>query len=54
MAEAMTLRRSDGSTAAGVLLVRRMPVTDWTTGLTSFAHQELLLAAMQDPVVRPV
>ena len=49
--EAMTLRRSDGSTAAGVLLVRRMPVADWTTGLTSFAHQELLLAAMQDPAV---
>jgi len=49
--EAMTLRRSDGSRAAGVLLVRRMPVADWTTGLTSFAHQELLLEAMQDPAV---
>jgi beta-lactamase class A len=51
IAEAMTLRRSDGSRATGVLLVQRMPAADWDTGLTSFAHQELLLAAMSDPAV---
>jgi hypothetical protein len=38
---------------AGRRLVLTNPSTsaDWTTGLTSFAHQELLLAAMQDPAI---
>ncbi|MEP6561937.1 MAG: serine hydrolase, partial [Nakamurella sp.] len=49
--EAMTLRRQDGTTAVAVLLVRRMPADAWTAGLTSFAHQELLLAALQDPAI---
>lgn len=46
--EAMILRRKDGTTASAVLMVRRMPVTDWVSGLSSFAHQELLLAALED------
>lgn len=49
LTEAFTVRREDGSTATGILLVRRMPATDWSGALTSFAHQQLLLAAMTDP-----
>lgn len=51
LTEAFTLRREDGSTATGILLVRRMPATDWVEALTSFAHQQMLVAAMTDPAV---
>lgn len=49
LTEAFTVRREDGSTATGILLVRRMSATDWVGALTSFAHQQMLLAAMTDP-----
>ncbi len=51
LTEAFTVRREDGSTATGILLVRRMPAADWVEALTSFAHQQMLLAAMTDPAV---
>ena len=51
LTESFTVRREDGSTATGILLVRRMPATDWVEALTSFAHQQMLLAAMTDPAV---
>ncbi|MGH3932944.1 MAG: serine hydrolase, partial [Pseudonocardiaceae bacterium] len=49
LTEAFTVRREDGSTATGILLVRRMSATDWSGALTSFAHQQLLLNAMTNP-----
>lgn len=49
LAEALTLRRKDGTTASAVLLVRRMPVDAWLTATQSLAHQEMLLAALDDP-----
>jgi len=49
LTEALTVRREDGSTATGILLVRRMSATDWSGALTSFAHQPMLLDAMTDP-----
>jgi hypothetical protein len=51
LTEAIAVRREDGSTATGILLVRRMPATDWVEALTSFAHQQMLLAAMTDPAM---
>jgi beta-lactamase family protein len=48
LTEAFTVRREDGSTATGTLLVRGMPAGDWFGALTSFAHQQMLLAAMTD------
>lgn len=48
LTEAMTLRRTDGSTASAVLLVRRMPLPDWQRARESYAHQELLITAMSD------
>jgi hypothetical protein len=50
LTEAITVRREDGSTATGSLLVRRTSATDWVEALTSFGHQQMLLAAM---TVRP-
>lgn len=49
LTEAFTLRRKDGSTATGILLVRRMPVTDWFRALTNVTRQQVVLAAMTDP-----
>lgn len=49
--EGLTIRRTDGSTASAVLMVRGMPEAAWTAALQSFAHQELLAAAMQDRTV---
>ncbi len=49
--EGLTLRRTDGTTASAMLMVRRMPSAEWSSALQSFAHQELLLAAMQDKAV---
>ena len=49
LTEAFTLRRADGSTATGILLVRRMPIADWLAALTSVAFQQAVLAAMTDP-----
>lgn len=49
--DAMTARRQDGTTGSAVLMVSGMPAVDWANGLQSFAHQELLLAAMEDPAV---
>ena len=49
IAEAMTLRRADGSIASAVLLAHRMPLETWTTALQSFAHQQLLIGAMTEP-----
>lgn len=49
LTEAFSLRRDNGSTATGILLVRRMPLTDWAKARTNFIHQQMLLAAMTDP-----
>lgn len=49
LTEAFTLRRENGSTATGVLLVRRMPVADWLRALTNVSYQQMVLAAMMDP-----
>ncbi len=51
VAEAMTLRREDGSTASAVLLARRMPLEPWFTAVQDFAHQQLLIGAMTKPYV---
>ena len=49
LTETMTLRRPDGSTATAVLMVHRMSAEDWSVAVQSFAHQELMVSAMQDP-----
>ena len=52
LTETMTLRRSDGSTASAVLMVHRISAEDWGVALQSFAHQKLMVSAMQDPETR--
>jgi hypothetical protein len=49
LAEGMTLRRTDGSVATATLLVHRMPMADWQKALDGFAHQRLLLSALDHP-----
>lgn len=49
LTEAITLRRTDGTTASAVLLVRGLGVQEWGAALSNgLPHQQLLLAAMTD------
>jgi len=49
LTEAITLRRTDGTTASAVLLARRMSAEDWQVASRSLAHQRLLIAALDEP-----
>jgi beta-lactamase class A len=49
LTEALTVRREDGSIATGILLVRRMSLADYAKALHSFAHRQMLLAALTNP-----
>jgi hypothetical protein len=49
LTQAVTVRRDKGSTATGVLLVRRMPLADWSKAVTSGTYMQMVLAAMTDP-----
>jgi hypothetical protein len=50
LAEAFTVRRDDGSTGVGVLLVAGMGVDEWTQTLEAgVPHQQLLLGALTEP-----
>ena len=49
LTETFVLRRLDGTVGTAVLMVRGLDAAAWTTAVGSFAHQELLLQALQDP-----
>ncbi|MCM6772309.1 class A beta-lactamase-related serine hydrolase [Nocardia sp. CDC159] len=49
LADAIYLRRADGTVATAVLLERRMPEKAWESALTSFSSQELLVRAVAEP-----
>lgn len=50
LADAMYVRRPDGTVATAVLLADDMPESDWIAALTTLP-QQVLLAAMTDPDV---
>ncbi|WP_166442201.1 serine hydrolase [Nakamurella flava] len=49
LTEVFVLRRDDGTVGRAALMVRGMDAQDWSTAVGSFAHQELLLDALQNP-----
>lgn len=49
LTEVFVLRRDDGTVGTATLMVRGMEAAAWTTAVGSFAHQELLLGALQTP-----
>lgn len=49
LADAMYLRRPDGTVATAVLLTDDMPESNWTAALTALPQQQVLIAAMTDP-----
>ncbi|MEU5840889.1 serine hydrolase [Rhodococcus sp. NPDC047139] len=51
LTDAFSFRRNDGTIATAVILVSDMSENDYTGALESFAHQELLAAAANDPDV---
>jgi hypothetical protein len=53
LTEAVTVRRDDGTTGVGVLLVEGMDVDEWTQALASaLPHQQLLIGALTDPAAQ--
>jgi hypothetical protein len=48
LAEAMTLRRADGTIASSVLLARAMSADEWQAAFSSFAHQGLMVELMAE------
>ncbi len=52
LTEAITVRRDDGTSGVGVLLVEGLDVEEWTRTLESaLPHQQLLIGALTDPAV---
>lgn len=49
LADAMYLRRPDGTVATAVLLTDDMAESDWIAALTALPQQQVLIAAMTDP-----
>lgn len=49
LTDVFVLRRDDGTVGRAALMVRGMDAQDWSTAVGSFAHQELLLDALQNP-----
>ncbi|GGL16391.1 hypothetical protein GCM10011588_33890 [Nocardia jinanensis] len=49
LADAIYLRRADGTAATAVLLDRRIPETTWRTALQTLSEQEVLIRAMMEP-----
>ncbi|TLF78637.1 serine hydrolase [Nocardia cyriacigeorgica] len=49
LADAVYLRRADGTVATAVLLDHRMPESTWNSALATVSEQQLLIRAMTEP-----